>query len=258
MSWSTRRQLLVLLILLLVLFIVAGIFLFPYILKAPTCSDGVKNGLETGVDCGGACERVCTEEAAELDVLWARTFKVADGVYDAVAYVENPNARAGVREIVYKFSLYDGENLLVTERVGKTHVSPNGAFPIFEGGIRTGVRVPKRTFFEFAEEPAWERLSDKAASFSLGTGNIRLEDATGSPRLTAAVSNRSIYTLADVEVMAVLYDERENALGVSETFIDTLSKGESAQAVFTWLLPFPRVPTRIEVVPRVNLFSIPF
>lgn len=260
MSWSTRRQLLFLSMLVIALLAVVGIFSLPYLLRAPACDDGIKNGIETGVDCGGACERICAAEAYAPETLWARAFKVADGVYDAVAYVENQNVRAGVREVVYRFSLYDKENLLVTERVGKTYISPNGTFPVFEGGIRTGERVPKRTFFEFVEKPLWERLPDKALSLSLslGTGDVRLEGATGSPRLSATIANKSVYDLADVEVGAVLYDERENALAVSETLIDALPKGERVQVTFTWLLPFPKAPTRIELVPRVNPFAIPF
>jgi hypothetical protein len=258
MSWSSSRQLIILLLIIAVLGGIGSVFAYPLVFKAPTCTDGKHNGTEAGIDCGGPCEKLCSAALAPIETLWSRPFKVAPGVYDAFAYVENKNFDAGVRKILYRFSLYDQQNLLVTERVGKTFITPNGRIPIFEGGIRTGERVPKRAFFEFAEVPLWEPLSPKAASLTLTPSAIRLENASSTPRLSVIIGNKGIYTLSNVEVTAVLYDEGDNAFAVSRTIIDSLPKGGSAEASFTWLTPFAHAPARIEVVPRVDSFSIPF
>ena len=37
------------------------------------------------------CVNACPENLRDLVVSWSRSFKVSDGIYDAVAFVENPN-----------------------------------------------------------------------------------------------------------------------------------------------------------------------
>ncbi len=258
MGWSTKRQLLIVFILLATFLAALAFFALPYILKAPTCSDKKQNGGESGIDCGGPCVKLCLSQVNDLKVIWQRAFKVTSGAYDVLAYVTNQNYDAGIKKIIYKFSLYDAGNLLVAERVGKTFITPNGKFAIFEGGIRTGERAPKRTFFEFVEIPEWEKVPAKATSFSLGTENIRLEGASTNPRLSVSITNKSIYSLSNVEVTAILYDGQDNALAVSKTTLDTLLKDSTETAVFTWILPFEKPPTRIEIIPRADVFSIRF
>jgi len=258
MSWASKRQLVIVTILIMALMVIGGVLSLPYFLKAPTCADGVQNGTETGIDCGGSCEKFCPFEVNELKLLWARPFKVADGAYDVLAYIDNQNANAGIKKILYRFRLYDERNLFITERVGRTYVTANGPFAVFEGSIRTGSLVPKRVFFEFVEVPVWVKMPAKANSFSLGKSVSRLESETTRPRLLVSVSNNSLYDASDIETTAILYDEKENAFAVSRTVVDALGKGESKDLVFTWLLPFEKTPTRIEILPRTNVFNINF
>lgn len=245
-------------IILAVVLAIGAFFALPYFFKAPTCFDKKQNGNESGVDCGGPCLKLCLSQVNDLKVIWQRSFKITNGVYDVLAYVVNQNYDAGVKKIIYKFSLYDTNNLLIAERVGKTFISPNGKLGIFEGGVRTGERVPKRVFFEFVEVPKWEKVSGKAVLFSLGTENIRLENLSANPRLSVDITNKSIYSLSNIEIIVILYDDKENAFAVSKTTLDALPNDGKVTAVFTWILPFEKPPTRIEIIPRPNIFSIKF
>lgn len=258
MSWSTRRQIIIFSVIIVVVLATLGFFSLPYIFKAPTCTDGKQNQGESGADCGGPCVKVCVSQVNELKIIWTRTFKVTEGVYDTLSYVENQNFDAALKKIIYKFSLYDADNILVAERVGKTYITPNGKIPIFEGGIRTGERIPRRALFEFAEAPDWIKIPDKASSFSLATSDIKFETVDSRPVVSSTIINKSIYAVSDVEVTAILYDERDNAIAVSRTTIDSLSKGSSQGIVFTWLLPLDKPPARIEIIPRADIFSINF
>ena len=238
----------------------AAVFLFasPYLFKAPSCTDGKQNGTEEGVDCGGSCEKLCVEKLEPLKVVWARSFPVTEGVVDSTAYIENQNRNAGIRKIVYKFSLYDDRNLLVATRVGKTYIGPNGAAAIFEPSVVVGERSPKRTFFEFADAPVWERLTDKALALSLQKSDVTLERATTSPTLSAVIKNPSIYRVGPVEVTVILYDETGNAFAVSRSSIDSIDSDGEGRVVFTWMKPFRENPTRIDLIARTNLFSVRF
>jgi len=154
MSWAKNRQINYLAGILLFALIVVGFILWR-LNPAPSCTDNILNQNETGIDCGGTCPQACESELFKLSVLWARSFEVVPGTYDAVAYVENVNPSAGIKDIFYSFKFYDKENILITERNGHTFISPNEKFAVFENAIDVGQRIPKRTFFEFIQKPDW-------------------------------------------------------------------------------------------------------
>ena len=156
MTWAGRRQA----IIIGVGIIVIAAFLFP-ILKPivapnPTCSDGRQNQGELGVDCSGPCQKICSSEAAKVSVLWVRPFKVAEGVVSAVAYISNPNPSFEAKRVPYTMRVYDGKNLLVAERRGRTDIPAKASFPVFEGGIPSGKTEVKTAFFQFLDEPEWQ------------------------------------------------------------------------------------------------------
>ncbi|MFQ5661902.1 MAG: hypothetical protein ACE5F2_01460 [Candidatus Paceibacteria bacterium] len=209
------------------------------------------NGDERGIDCGGSCENLCLAQISDPVLLWSRAFKVSEGNYNAVAYIENPNFSAGVSRISYIFKLFDEENLLVAERKGRTFISPNGITPIFEGAIRTGERIPSRAFFEFSGAPQWAELTDERSSLSVS--DIVLSDENSSPRVDALLSNDSIEDILDIEAVAVLFGADDNAIAVSSTFINRLSDRTSQNIVFTWPNKFDSSVSRIEIIPRTPL-----
>ena len=258
MTWASRRQLIILSVILFVVLFIIGFILWPYVFKAPTCSDNLQNQGEAGVDCGGPCIKLCSVQVNDLKVLWTRAFKVTDGVYDALAYVENQNFDAALKKVVYTFSLYDTNNILVAKRVGKTYITPNGKIPIFEGAIRTGSRIPKRATIDFDELPDWVKVSQKAVLLSLRTRDIKFENIDSHPIVSASIVNGSIYNLSDIEVTAILYDDRDNVFSASRTTLDFIGKSLTGRAVFTWSLPFENPPKRIEIIPRADIFSINF
>jgi len=258
MSWSTRRRLIIVLIILLAVSGAASFFILPYFLKDPTCSDGKKNGGESGVDCGGPCSSLCAAEVAPLKLIWTRPFKATAGIYDVLAYVENHNIDAAAKKIIYKFSLYDESNVLVATRVGKTYVTPNGKIPVFEGNIRTGERVPRRAFFEVSGTPEWIKAPPKAITLSLGTRNITYEVLNGKSVVSATIFNPSSYSIANVEVTAILYDDKRNAFAVSKTLLESVGKDSTRNVTFTWPSSFESEPARIEIIPRFDVFSVPF
>lgn len=251
MSWASRRRSTYLgIVFIVIIAVFAGLF-FLFFNKPPTCADGKQNGEELGIDCGGSCEKVCEVQITDLAILWSRSFRVSDGVYNSVAYVENPNPNARVAEISYTFKLFDDNNILVAERKGKTFISPSGITPIFEGNISTGQRVPIRTFSEFSEIPKWSQTADEDSPISVGEIVLSREDS--SPRIDAVLSNSSIRDTSDIEVVAVVFDATGNAIAVSSTFIDRLSGRSSQDIVFTWPNKFDFSVSRIEIIPRVPL-----
>jgi hypothetical protein len=255
MTWALKRQLSFISIF-IVLFLVLGfLIIFPYINKLPTCTDNKQNGDEAGVDCGGSCSKACTFQVDEISILWVRTFEVIPGRYNAVAYLENHNKNAAIDKINYRFRFADKDNLYIGKREGATFIPPGGKFAIFEAGIGVGNSVPVYATFEFTETPIWNNVSeDKLSQLKMFVSDIKLENQNTSPRLSATVKNDSLFTVPEVSIVALLYDEKGNAVSASRTYLNELGGGASQDINFTWPEPITGNIVAKEMIPMYNVF----
>lgn len=253
MSWATKRKLIYFLIVAVVTIAAVSVPLWRVFNKPPTCFDGKQNQNERGVDCGGTCSLACKEDVSPLVIEWSRAFRVEDGTYDVVAFVENQNGTYGVKKAIYHFKIYDKDNILIAEKFGKTYVREREKFAVFETGIKTGKRIPQRVFFEFDPELSWEKTSVKPLNIS--TKDKVMIDIDSKPRLNVAIVNESFSAVKNLDIVAILYDINDNAISVSSTNISSLEKNSSKGVSFTWKEPFLVNPSRIEIISRTNPFD---
>jgi hypothetical protein len=240
--------------------LVLGLLFFIFVQiennKVPTCLDGIQNGGETGIDCGGACTRLCQEEARNIVTWWERPFKVSHGVYNAVAYIENQNLYSGLVSIDYEFKLYDENNILVSQPVrGSSFIEPNKRTAIFESGITTGDTDAHTAFFHILSYQDWQRVPQE---FSYNLFNISepvLTNQDTIPKLSASVENKSFINFTDVPVVAILYNQKGNAIASSQTYLDTINQGTVEKVFYSWPEPFGDSVSRIEIIPRVNPYT---
>jgi len=229
------------------------IFAFIYMgnfYQAPTCFDGRQNGGERGTDCGGACSRICAFEVQSPTVQWSRSFRVTEGQYNAVSYIENNNLSAASPEVPYTVSLYDSQGLIV-ERVGTTILPPDSVYPVFEARIDTGGRVPTQTVMELGEITTWVEAVGGRDQFTVQSRTLTGADV--HPRLEASIYNEALTTVDEVEVIATIFDTHGNALTASRTFIDDFSPRQSETAVFTWPEPISKTLRSCDVPTDVLL-----
>lgn len=231
-------------------FLVLALVYTQYIYTPATCFDQNQNGDERGVDCGGACTRICAFEVAQPVVSWVRSFRITDGQYNAVAYIENSNKIAASPELEYVFSLYDAQGLITT-RQGKTILPPDSVYPVFEARIDTGGRVPTQTFIELAQVGLWLPATVGREQFTVI--DRKLSESDGTPKLEAIVRNNELTRVDEVEVVATIFDAKGNALTSSRTFIDNLEPRSEANAVFTWPEPIAKTVRSCEVPTDVIL-----
>ncbi|MSR73124.1 VWA domain-containing protein [Candidatus Parcubacteria bacterium] len=231
-SWSAKRKIIYLSIISAFLFVVIGVPSFFILYQKPTCFDFKKNGDELGLDCGGSCQLLCSFEATDPGVLWSRSFKVVPGIYSAVAYIQNHNISSESINVPYIFKLYDNKNTLLATREGVAYIPQNKIFAVFEPNIKVDQRIPIRTTFEITETPVWIKNTDAVPDFSVTQKSLTGEDKT--PRVDATIENHSLIPFSNIEVITIVYDGKDNAIGASRTYIDTLAKDQAADIVFTW------------------------
>ncbi len=212
------------------IFFVATYFLFFY---APSnCFDNLQNGDEAGVDCDGSCVRMCAFSVAPPEVLWANSFRVVDGQYNAVAYVENKNSIAATEALKYNFQLIKNGEVLA-ERSGTTILPPNSVYPIFEGRIFTqGGEVPDQTIINLEPVEIWQPATLGRSQFK--TLDIELLSLDTRPRLNVQIENTELTEARDVEVVATIFNRAGTPLTASQTFVDVFEARSIENLVFTW------------------------
>jgi len=247
MSWASKRRALYGGGVAMFFILIIGIPLFLFWYEEPTCFDGKKNQDELGIDTGGPCTLLHSSQVQNFAILWARSFEVIPGVYNAVAQIDNPNFSAGAVRVPYSFKLYAGE-LLVAERRGSTYISPNKVVSVFEGGIETGERVPTRTFFEFLEVPKWERVESPIEGLEVRSRELSNEEI--APRVDTVIENQSFEDIFNIEVIITIFNTEDVAIASSRTVIDVLPKQSSKQVTFTWPQRFSDSVSRISIIPQ--------
>ena len=235
-------------IILFFLIVVGGPIAYKIATIPPTCHDGKQDQGETAVDRGGPCLLLDDRYLQPHAVLWARSFQIRDGSYNAVAYIENPNPNAGVPSANYKFSLYDSQNILIAERTGTTYIMPNGITPVFTAGIDTGNRIVAHTYFTLTDSSLqWERASDPTSVITVASKQISNTDT--EPELSAITRNSSVADLTNVSFIAVVYDTVGNAINASATILPRLAGSSQSQIGFTWPDPFPVIVGTEDIIP---------
>lgn len=234
-SWSSRRKLgyALIVIIALVIFIIVPAFLLFY--KAPTCFDGKMNGNETGYDCGGSCARLCQDSFKPAYSKWggAKFEKLASGLYNVAAYIVNPNIEGAAIGVPYKISLYDDRGILITEREGRVTLYPHRDSLVFQTAVDVDKRIPAKATFEFTSAPNWFKSLDYLGGLAVVDKKYQEDDMSSSLEVT--IENRSLLQYEDVQVSVVLYDIDGNAIGFSQTLIDSIAPKNGREiAPYTW------------------------
>ena len=257
MTWALKRQLLSVSVLALFFAVFGFLIIYPAVSKMPTCTDGKQNGNEAGVDCGGSCPKACLFQVDKISILWSRTFKVVTGRYNAVAYLENHNKNSAIYKINYRFRFADKDNIYIGKREGSTFVPPSGRFAVFEPGIDIGHSIPVYVSFQFTETPVWIQVPiEKINQLKVLVSDIKLQDENVAPRLSANIKNNSLFTIPEINVVAILYDAYDNAISTSRTYLDTLEPEQNAEVNFTWPEPISSGVVAKEIIPMYNIFLV--
>lgn len=232
--------------------VISGVFVVRKLLERPLCTDNKQNGSETGIDCGGACALVCSAETVPLFVQWSRVVPVTEKVFSVVLEVENRNYDAVARNATYTCTVQTKDYRNVQKVSDAVYVPPAGRYYYTIPGLRFSSQDvrPERVSCSFDTRHDWLRLPSKTVPAPFDFQSVEL--VTGErPRLGAVVFNTdNTRMFAPVEVVAVIYDNTDTVVAVSNTIIDRLSPTQSTRIFFTWPQEFAgEPPYRAELAP---------
>ena len=240
----------------------ANFILFNIFYNPPSCDDRVQNGAEEGVDCGGSCPNLCPVAVKPLRDVWRRAFPVTDGVYAAVAYIENQNETLYVPEVQFEIELYDATRSLIGRVSQKTAIMPNGITPIFVPHILTGQRETASASFRFVKEP---KFAEQPYPYGFEVMDIQREiEQDEPPYVRATVKHVGEFPVREADFVIILYDEEGTAIAASRTAEKDIGPGEERIIQFTWVHPLrlrkgqcpgglcEKEVERIEIIPIIR------
>lgn len=247
LSWGFKKQLSFFGIFAFVVLLVVGTAVYIF-WPDPTCHDRRQNQREEGVDCGGPNCVPCANQIRDLSIIWTRSLKTADGLYDFAAQVENGNQFLKTGRFNYLVKFYDSNNILIAIKENATYAEAGEKFVIFEPNISTQNRVPVRADLEIDKKSlTWSKAESVPLQIDiLKTNRYLASGELPPPRLEADIKNQSKNVYRNLDATAVLF-KGDTVAGVSRTFIEHMDIDQMQTIVFTW-------PSPIEGVDRVEIF----
>ena len=250
MSWASRRRTAYLSgVIVFLVIIIGGPLLYWWISSIPpSCPIGTMR--PSGMS-NGSCSELDPRYLQPTAVMWARSFKVREDTYTAVAYISNPNPKAGVERAHYKMGLYDSGNVLIAEREGETFIMPGSITPVIETGIYTGNRDVVHTYFQITD-PAliWKGATNLAEGIKISNQTVSNFDF--APKIEAQVHNVSLDTMRNISFVAVLFDTAGNSFAASGTALPELAAGAGSPISFIWPQSFAIPVGRIDIIPLLT------
>ncbi|MCX6719357.1 MAG: FxLYD domain-containing protein [Candidatus Taylorbacteria bacterium] len=231
-SWSQKRRMIYGGIVMTVVVGTISILGYSFFYKAPTCSDGVKNGDELGIDCGGSCVKMCASSFLPPKVSWTRFERITPNMINIASYVENLNVNGEAFNVPYHLELFDTKGILIVEFDGVFSMPPSRNALAFQGDVDIGSRIPAKAQMTITGIPDWHKREDPLALLIVMDKQYS-EDGAGSS-LIVKLKNTSARDIGKVSVYAILYDKSGNAIGFSKTMVDSIAAGGTVIAPFTW------------------------
>jgi hypothetical protein len=247
MSWGTRKRNFILLIFFTISLLVISVLALLFLYEEPTCFDKKQNGVESGIDCGGNCSLLCSTATIDPIVHWVRYFKIAEGLYSVIAYVENKNVGAAVKNLPYSFKLYDDKGVILVEKTGRVNLNPRQIIPIAQTGLSTGKLDPVRTSFDFTDKIVWQKEENKEPVLIIKDEKIVADKEV--QKITAEVFNSSLEDVNNVTFVVIVYDKNNNAIASSSTLINEIRGSQTVNLLFTWPTIFADQISRFEIIP---------
>ncbi len=230
--WAVRRRLSIIGVV-VAFFMVTVVFPYAYTHREiPTCFDGKMNQGERGVDCSGPCALVCKQDAKDFSVLWTKVFPIRAGEYDVVAYLENPNFEVGTKAFRYTTRLYDQSGAVIATRDGDGYARPSERFTLFAGRMLTGDKQAASASIEIHQDFDWVNTVKSETMFSVTDKSLLGADQ--KPKLTARIQNLTPDIVRDIDVAAIIYDSKNNPIGVSKTVVEKIDENGQENIIFTW------------------------
>ncbi len=248
--WALWRRFVYGLTLLIIFLVPFSYFSYQKLYQAPTCKDGVQNGEEVGVDCGGSCSLLCSSDVIPVETTFAQFFKNDDGTYDVGVLLLNKNSGSAPKSLKLTVILKSKEDKILLQKEVLTIIPVASDLPVVLqrvtlSGVPDKVIVVKEEGYSYVIKNKIITPIKIATSF----------DQVSKNGVYVTLTNTTKKELLRFPVSVVLYDEQRKPLGVSESMVERLSRGETKTIEIIFGHTFGREPTTIRAYAALDPYA---
>lgn len=256
-SRAAKRFLIASTFLALVALIGIGVY-FAFFKVPETCFDGKRNQNEAGTDCGGVCQSACQEKiVGEALILKEIVFvPAANGNYDVLAQVYNPNQTIGASTFAYVVELRDSAGRVLATRTGKSSILPQEYKYLLELGL-PAESSPSTATLQITM-PEWTRFSgyrEKPAVNIYQKRYSRISSGAGFSEALGLLANESPYDFRSIIVKVILRDVQGRPLAFNQTEMRTVRSQEERDFRLVWPTAFPGDVERLEMEVDADVYN---
>ncbi len=168
-----------------------------------------------------------------LQITQYNSISLGNGYSDFWAEINNPNDDFGAKNLGYTFVLKNSAGD-IQRKTGNTFILPGDKKRYILLLNYPGNYTLQG--FELSDTPTWAQLSKfNLPELSKKNITVGVSDKVGKAFTVAGVlTNASQFNLKNIQVIAILTDDKGNIIGVNETLIRDVLKTESRDFEFTW------------------------
>ncbi len=181
-------------------------------------------------------EEVKPIEILPLKILEFKSLEVGNGRTDLIAFIENPNISLGLETFQYRFILESEQGAEEKFISGNSFIAPgedNRAIVSINNDIR-GYRL--KDFQVFPKREQWQNLENYVEpNILIREVSGVVSDSLSKPFLLRGVlRNASEYQIREIELIAILTNDRDEIIAINKTMVNNVSKESTREFSMLW------------------------
>jgi hypothetical protein len=194
---------------------------------------------------------IYTEAIKEpLQVLETKFFKLTDNTYSGYVKIKNLNLEWGVKSQTYTAEFKTVGGTVLTKAQGTTYILP-ASEKIIVFSRFTANQTPYEVIFKLGETQFTHKPE---IDVDLGLERTTISYPSSGMIVYAGVKNNTPYTLKQINLPMVVYDNTNKIVGVNYTFINDVLSNETRTFQYSWPAKINGA-ARAEIYPEVNIFD---
>ncbi|MGE5298182.1 MAG: FxLYD domain-containing protein [Acidobacteriaceae bacterium] len=191
-------------------------------------------------------------ERDPLEILEKNIIQIKDGDYTGFVKLKNPNVDWGVPELSYHFEVTDNTGKFLASSSGKSFILPDSEKYLIVPRFQAN-GIPAEINFTF-NKPAFVLKSQEFPFVGLDIQRKQAEIQGNNTVVYGVIKNSSAFTLSQVDIFSLIYDDSSKIIGLTYTNINDLATGDIRSFQTIW----PEKITgsiHVEVLPEINVFA---
>lgn len=191
-------------------------------------------------------------DAQDIQVNEVKILISGPDTYYVYARVANPNANLALRKLDYTFKLLGASDETLGSAAGETYLLPGEDKYIISPSFHLAAPAVRSEFVIDNPEIKWSKVGE-LRDLQFDFENITWSKSSDRPFFTAAqLKNQNPYIISTLEVIVVLYDLKNQVIGVNTTILNLLQPDEKRFFRVVWPNGVPTGVARAEFKASVN------